>query len=183
MILSLIIFCVKTLSMIVPSEIYENDIIKVLVNEEGLEDHMYGIVGMNTGLTLGVKYLSPTDIIYKSACVYRVEQEQLPAPYESVMEHYPSGTTFEDLDMKNVGTDMYAFYSEIDSEDSSSEMYEEGNTSSEMGSFIVSDGEVDVGPPPDHASVDRAWSEWNPLTPGGKHFKETVDLIAEHLSE
>jgi hypothetical protein len=48
-ILSLIIFCLKTLSMIVPSEIIQDDIVKVLVNEDGLEDEMYGIVGMNTG--------------------------------------------------------------------------------------------------------------------------------------
>lgn len=170
--------------MIVPSDIRENDIVKVLVNEDGLEDEMYGIVGMNTGLTLGVKYLNPTDTIYKSACVYRVDQDDMyPAPYESVMEHYPGGTTFEDLDMKNVGTDLYAFYSEIDPEDADSEMYEEGNTSSEMGSFIVSDGDDPGHPPPDYASVDHGWSEWNPLTPGGKHFKETVDLIAEGLSE
>ena len=165
--------------MIVPSEINENDIVKLLVNEDGLEDEMYGVVGMNTGLTLGIKYLNPTDIIYKSACVYKLDQDELsPAPYESVMEHYPSGTTFEDLDMKRVGTDLFAFYSEINPEDTDSEMYEEGNTSSEMGSFIVSDGEVDLCQlPPDHASIDREWSNWNPTTSGGKSFKETVDLI------
>ena len=185
MILSLIIFCPKTLSMIVPSEINENDIVKLLVNEDGLEDQMYGVIGMNTGLTLGVKYLNPTDIIYKSACVYKIDQDILsPAPYESVMEHYPSGTTFEDLDMKKLGTDLFAFYSEIDMEDTDSEMFEEGNTSSEMGSFIVSDGEVEMGPPPpDYASIDHSWSQWNPSTPGGKSFKETVDLIERRLSE
>jgi hypothetical protein len=36
--------------MIVPSEINENDIVKLLVNEDGIEDEMYGVVGMNTGL-------------------------------------------------------------------------------------------------------------------------------------
>ena len=185
MILSLIIFCPKTLSMIVPSEINENDIVKILVNEDGLEDQMYGVVGMNTGLTLGIKYLNPTDIIYKSACVYKLNQDELsPAPYESVMEHYPSGTTFEDLEMKNVGTDLFAFYSEIDLDDTDSEMYEEGNTSSEMGSFIVSDNEVDMGqPPPDYASIDHGWSGWNPSTSGGKSFKETVDLIESKIRD
>ena len=40
MILSLIIFCEKTLSMIVPSEIIEDDIVKLLVNEDDIEDEI-----------------------------------------------------------------------------------------------------------------------------------------------
>ena len=35
--------------MIVPTEINQDDIVKVLVNEDGIEDEIYGIVGMNTG--------------------------------------------------------------------------------------------------------------------------------------
>jgi hypothetical protein len=38
--------------MIVPSEIIQDDIVKVIVNEDGMEDQMYGVVAMNTGLTL-----------------------------------------------------------------------------------------------------------------------------------
>ena len=84
----MIIFCLKTLSMIVPSEIIEDDIVKLLVNEEDVEDEMYAVVGMNTGLVLGVRYLNPTELIYKSACVYQLEDGDMnPAPYESVMEH------------------------------------------------------------------------------------------------
>ena len=51
--------------MIVPKEINENDIVKVLVNEEGIEEEMYGVVAMNTGLTLGMHYLEPTEMFYK----------------------------------------------------------------------------------------------------------------------
>jgi len=50
--------------MIVPSEINENDIVKLLVNEDDVEDEMFGLVGMNTGLVLGVRYLNPTELIY-----------------------------------------------------------------------------------------------------------------------
>ena len=46
--------------MIVPHEIIENDIVKLLVNEDDVEDEMFAIVGMNTGLVLGVRYLNPT---------------------------------------------------------------------------------------------------------------------------
>ena len=56
--------------MIVPSEIIENDIIKALVNEDDVEEEMYGVVAMNTGNVLGVHYLSQTEKIYKSACVF-----------------------------------------------------------------------------------------------------------------
>lgn len=183
MILSLIIFCPKTLNMIVPKEINENDIVKVLVNEDGLEDEMYGIVGMNTGNTLGLRYLNPTELFYKSACVYELETGELsPAPYESVMEHYPSGTTFEDLEMKALGMDKFAFYSEIDVEDSDSDIYND-ETDSEMADFIVPDDVVDGSPPPDHKLIDSAWAEWKPTSPGGKNFKETVDMIERSLSK
>lgn len=179
MILSLNIFCWKTLSMIVPSEIVQDDIVKLLVNEDNLEDEMFAVVGMNTGLTLGVKYLNPTELIYKSACVYKLDEDELsPAPYESVMEHYPSETTFKDLEMKSLGQGMYAYIEEIDVEDSDSDIYDEV-TDSEMEDFIVSDSEIEgqVIPPSNHASIDKEWNEWKPTSPGARSFKEKVDAI------
>jgi hypothetical protein len=179
-ILSLIIFCLKTLSMIVPSDIIQDDIVKLLVNEDDLEDEMFAVVGMNTGLTLGVQYLNPTELIYKSACVYQLEDGDLnPAPYESVMEHYPSGTSFEDLEMKSLGDKMYAYISEIDIEDSDSDIYDENESDSEMNDFIVPDDEIDgeVIPPPNYKSIDKEWNEWKPTSPGARSFKETVDTI------
>ena len=179
MILSLNIFWWKTLSMIVPSEIVQDDIVKLLVNEDNLEDEMFAVVGMNTGLTLGVKYLNPTELIYKSACVYKLDEDELsPAPYESVMEHYPSETTFSDLEMKSLGQGMYVYLEEIDVEDSDSDIYDEV-TDSEMEDFIVSDSEVEgqVIPPANHASIDKEWNEWKPTSPGAKSFKERIDAI------
>ena len=176
----MIIFCLKTLSMIVPSEIIQDDIVKLLVNEDDMEDEMFAVVGMNTGLTLGVKYLNPTELIYKSACVYQLEDGDLnPAPYESLMEHHPSGTTFEDLEMKSLGNGMFAYLSEIDIEDSDSEIYDDNETDSEMEDFIVPDDEIDgqVIPPPNHASIDKEWNEWKPTSPGARSFKERVDAI------
>jgi hypothetical protein len=189
-ILFLIIFCPKTLSMIVPSEIIENDIVKVLVNEDGVEDEMYGIVGMNTGNTIGLRYLNPTELFYKSACVYELEHETLsPVPYESLMEHYPSGTRFEDLEMKALGIGQYVMYSEIDMEDTDSDIYDEGgDDESDLEGFVVSDSEIvgqDIPLPPGHQAIDREWNAWEPTTSGGKSFKETVDMIEmniRHLS-
>lgn len=183
MILSLIIFCPKTLSMIVPSEINQDDIVKVLVNEDGVEDEMLAVVAMNTGNTLGLYYLNPTESIYKSSCVYKIDRNEMsPAPYESVMEHHPSGTTFADLEMKSLGTDMYSYYSEIDIDESDSEIHEmhlESDTDSEMADFIVPDSEVEGQNivPPDYASIDKEWNEWKPSSLGAKNFKDTIDSI------
>ena len=181
MILSLIIFCPKTLSMIVPSEIIENDIVKVLVNEDGVEDEMYGIVGMNTGSTLGIKYLNATESFYKSACVYKMNEEMLPAPYESVMEHHTGEATFEDIEMKRLGDDMYAYYSEIDIEDEDSDIYDQTDEDTDLEGFVVSDSEIDgnVSLPPDHELVDKEWNEWKPSSPGSLKFKELVNRIEE----
>ena len=182
-------FCGKTLSMIVPSEIIEDDIVKVLVNEDGVEDEMYAVVAMNTGKTLGLYYLNPTESVYKSACIYSLDKTEMsPAPYDSLMEHYPTGTKFEDLDMKrmNQDDDMYAFYSEIDIEDSDSDIHEmhlESDTDSEMADFIVPDSEVEGQNivPPDYASIDKEWNEWQPSSLGARSFKETVDLIESRV--
>ena len=176
----MIIFCEKTLSMIVPKEINQNDIVKVLVNEEGIEEEMYGVVAMNTGLTLGMHYLEPTEMFYKSACVWKLSTEEMtPAPYESVMEHYPTGTTIADLELKPLGTNRFVYYSEIDIEDSDSEIYDEvgsGDSESDLSGFVVSDSEIG-GVPIDHESIDRDWNEWEPTTSGGQSFKETIDKI------
>jgi hypothetical protein len=166
--------------MIVPSEIKENDIVKLLVNEDDIEDEFLAVVGMNTGLTLGVRYLNPTELIYKSSCVYQLEDGDMnPAPYESVMEHYPSGTTFEDLEMKSLGNRMYAYLAEIDIEDSDSEIYDEDESDSEMNDFIVPDDHIDgeVGRPCDYKAIDKEWNAWEPRSPGARSFKDTVDAI------
>ena len=168
--------------MIVPSEIIQDDIVKVLVNEDGLEDVIYGVVGMNTGRTLGLRYLNPTELVYKSACVYRLDKGELsPAPYESVTEHHLSGTTFKDLEMKELGDDMFAYYTEIDIEDSDSDIYDEGqDDDSDLEGFVVSDSEVvgqDIPLPPGHEAIDKEWNKWEPSTSGGKSFKETIDMI------
>ena len=171
----MIFFCPKTLSMIIPTEINQNDIVKILVNEDGLEDEMYGVVGMNTGKTLGIHYLNPSELVYKSACVYTLDTDTTcPAPYESVMEHYPSGTTFEDLNMKPIGTNMFAYYSEIDSNASDSDIIIE--TDSDLSDFVVSDGENEL--PPDHIKVDSEWEKWEPATPGAKYFKKVIDNLS-----
>jgi hypothetical protein len=175
------IFCLKSLDMIVFSEIQPGDLVKIFVNEDGVEDEMYGVVGMNTGSTLGIKYLNATESFYKSACVYKMNEEMLPAPYESVMEHYTGEATFENIEMKRLGDDMYAYYSEIDIEDEDSYIYDQTDEDTDLEGFVVSDSEIDgnVSLPPDHELVDKEWNEWKPSSPGSLKFKELVNKIEE----
>ena len=97
--------CQKTLSMIVPKEINENDIVKLLVNEEGMEEEMYGVVAMNTGLTLGMHYLNPTEMFYKSACVYKLDDGNESSSLREC-QNIILLEPFEDLEMKPLGTNM-----------------------------------------------------------------------------
>ncbi len=181
MLIAVNIFCLKSLDMIVFSEIQPGDLVKIFVNEDGVEDEMYGVVGMNTGSTLGIKYLNATESFYKSACVYKMNEEMLPAPYESVMEHYTGEATFEDIEMKRLGDDMYAYYSEIDIEDEDSYIYDQTDEDTDLEGFVVSDSEIDgnVSLPPDHELVDKEWNEWKPSSPGSLKFKELVNKIEE----
>jgi hypothetical protein len=168
--------------MISREEIVQDDFVKVLVNEDDVEEEMYAVVGMNTGNVIGVHYITPTEKIYKSACVYELEGGDMnPAPYESICEHYPKGTTFSDIGMKSLGENLYVIYDEVDVEDSDSDIYEEGSDS-EMDDFIVPDDQIDgeIHEPPGHEAIDKEWKEWKPSTPGARSFKETVDMIEMH---
>src|SRR5210317_214421 len=76
--------------MILSAEIKKGDIVKAVVKEgdSETEEEALGVVEMNTGRTLGVRFLSPTDKFYKSACVYQLDEEMTATPYESLFEHY-----------------------------------------------------------------------------------------------
>ena len=80
--------------------------------------------------------------------------------------------------------DRFAFYLEIDIEDSDSDIYNEEETDSEMADFVVSDTEIEgqaIPLPPNHKSIDKEWNAWEPTTSGGKSFKETVDMIENRI--
>jgi hypothetical protein len=169
--------------MILSAEIKKGDIVKAMVKEADseTEEEALGVVEMNTGRTLGVRFLSPTEKFYKSACVYVLDEEMTATPYESLFEHYPEGELV-DLEMKELGDDQYVFYAEVDIEDDNSDIWED-ESDSDMDDFIVSDSEdVDgvVEPPPGHKEIDKAWDEWKPNTPGARSFKDTVDMIELH---
>lgn len=169
--------------MILSAEIQKGDIVKAMVKEGDCEteEEAIGVVEMNTGNTLGVRFLSATEKFYKSACVYVLDEEITATPYESLFEHYPEGKLV-DLEMKELGDDQYVFYAEVDIEDDDSEIWED-DEESDMDDFIVPDDVVDgvVCPPPGHQAIDKAWDEWQPRTSGARSFKDTVDMIEHKL--
>ncbi|AUT19109.1 hypothetical protein DSLPV1_138 [Dishui lake phycodnavirus 1] len=157
-------------------EIHENEIVKVFCKEDDVEEDLYAVVTMNTGRVLGVRYLTATDKIYKSATCYQLEEETQGVSPESLLEHYPE-TTLEDLDYKMVDHDLYVRIMDIDVEDDNSEIWEDDDDESDL-SFVVSDDMDEAGDlPPDHEVIDREWNSWQPSTFGSRSFKDTVDMI------
>jgi hypothetical protein len=97
---------------------------------------------------------------------------------DSILEHYTGGdnvfTCINDVDR------MYVITTEQDSEVESVLCNESDEDTSSTDTFIVSDSEIDhIELPPDHATIDRQWNEWQPRSPGSTRFKQTVDAIEE----
>ena len=165
--------------MITPQEISPHEVIKVLVDFDGVEEELYAKVLRNDDINLVVTYLSPTSKVYKGACVYSFESTVERVNFDSITEHYAGVIDITDIDMTNIGKNMFVLDREIiqdhdsDIEDASDEddQYEEDG-------FVVSDGEESPsGLPPDHMEVDQKWNEWQPTTSGGRHFKNVIDAI------
>lgn len=158
------------------NEIREHEIVKIFCKEDDVEEDLYAVVVINTGRVLGVRYLTATDKIYKSATCYQLEEEIQPVPPESLMEHHP-GATLEDLQYKNVDANLYVRLMDVDVDDDNSEIWEDDDDESDL-SFVVSDDEDEARDvPADHAAIDREWHSWQPSTPGARSFKNTVDMI------
>lgn len=80
---------------------------------------------------------------------------------------------------------MFAYYAEIDIQDSDSDLYDEGvDDESDLEGFVVSDSEIvgqDIPLPPGHQTIDKEWDEWEPTTSGGKSFKDTINSIENRV--
>lgn len=158
--------------MICFSEIQTGDLIKVVVVIDDVEDELFAKVAENRGDHFELHYFEETSLTYKGARVHVLESELNIIRPESICEHYPEGETV----FKHVSDERYVLKEEVDSEEEDSTFYDDSDdSSSDLRSFVVSDGECD--PPPDHREVDQAWTEWRPMSEGSKRFKKTVDDI------
>lgn len=167
--------------MITPQEISPHEVIKVLVDFDGVEEELYAKVLRNDDINLVVTYLSPTSKIYKGACVYSFESSVERVNFDSITEHYAGVIDITDIDMTQAGKNMFVFSREIIS-DHDSEIEDESDEEDQYESdFVVSDGEESPSGratvPPDHQEIDKNWNEWQPSTSGGRHFKSVIDAL------
>lgn len=168
--------------MITPQEIFPHEIIRVLVDLDGVEEELYAKVLRNDDINLVVTYLTPTSRVYKGACVYSFDSSVERVDFDSITEHYAGVIDITDIDMSNIGKNMFVLDREI-VEDHASDIEDasDGEDQYEEDDFVVSDGDEATTPGAlgisDHAEVDRMWDEWQPSTSGGRHFKSVIDAI------
>jgi hypothetical protein len=156
--------------MISLNEIKSDDTVKVLLCDDDIEEETYAKVVDVFDTCMSVKYYVATSKLYKSACLYELEDEENQLEVESITEHYPDGTS----PFKFLEYTAY-FEEEIDpAEDSEIEDMSE-DEEDDLEGFIVPDGPLEL--PPDHVEVDRTWNQWNPTTSGAKRFKSLVDTM------
>ena len=171
--------------MLINEEIKQNEIIKVLVNneEEDFDEEVYAIVQDNRGDHLEVKYYEETDKEYKFATIYELNDNIEVITFESISEHYPDTYELSDLDMKKVGDNMYVYMDDIDLDEDSEIRTIQDDDEYSLDSFVVADDDVEddiVERPRDYKKIEQEWNEWNPKSPGARSFKDTVDMIEYH---
>ena len=161
--------------MINISEIQPGDLVRVLVNLEDIEDELYAVVKENNNDYLVVSYYSETSMTYKGARLHEYEEDKDElVQSDNISEHHRAPEYFV-----NVKDNLYAMIDEIDSDEESDIIDESDDDGSDLEDFIVSDDTVDgiVIPPPNHKTIDKEWSEWEPRSPGSKRFKEMVNSL------
>jgi len=158
--------------MISLNEIKSGDTVKVLLCDDDIEEETYAKVVDVLDTCTSVRYYMATSKLYKSACLYELEDEENPVEVESITEHYPDGTSpFKFLEYT-------AYFDEDIDPDEDSEIEDMSeDEEDDLDGFIVPDGPLEL--PPDHIEVDRTWNQWNPITPGAKRFKALVDTVEQ----
>ena len=166
--------------MVEQMDIMPHEIVKVLVDNEGIEEDLYAKVVSNEGTHLYVSYLMDTSRVYKGACVYQFERHVNMVGFESIMEHHQGVIDIEDIGLKKININMFVYSHEIDDTDSNenAEDMSDDEDGDSDDSFVVPD-EPAADLPPDHQKVDEEWDRWCPATAGAGHFKNVVDSLDE----
>jgi hypothetical protein len=166
--------------MLILQEIFPHEVIKVLVDFDGVEEELYAKVLRNDDICILVTYLSPSSKLYKGACVYSFEATAELVNFDSISEHHPGVIDITDIDMTQVGKNMFVFNCEILSDRDSDIEDESDEDESDEDDFVVSDGECATPRTlgiAGHQEVDEHWNAWQPSTSGGRHFKGVIDAI------
>jgi hypothetical protein len=161
------------------AEIFPNELIQVLVDDDGIEEHLYAkVIGRDSAI-LYVSYLYPTSKIYKGACVYSFESKVEIVKEESISQHYEGVVDVSGIGVLKVGNDPnhYVIESEIEDEGYESDIEDMSDSDESENSFIADEDPDQWELPADHKEVDGEWNAWTPSTIGGKKFKKTVDIL------
>jgi hypothetical protein len=167
------------------TDIKPAEVVKILLEDDGIEEDFWAKVISNEGEYLYVTYLTPTSRVYKDACVYEFDSQVSRVEFQSLMEHYPDVKTITDVGWRRVGDgNSWVIEEEVDDsvttsdvEDLSDSEYEADELHQSMQDFVVPDNLNEFEPPPDAKEVDTQWDEWKPTSEGGRHFKNVVDRI------
>lgn len=167
--------------MIVHNDIKKNELVVVLVEEDG---ETIAKVLSNEGGYLLVSYLSPSEKVYKGTKVYSFETKTEFVSFDSLITHYVNTVHLEELGFIKVQENMFVEESDIDEESSSEVETDEESESddSSLDDFIAPDDEEILIKPIDHKEVDTAWDTWSPSTPGAKRFKDKINQIEQYMN-
>ena len=159
-------------------EIMPHEVIKVLVDDDGLEEHMWAKVIKNEGIYLFVTYLVPTEKVYKGACIYSFEPKANIVEVESISEHHQGIIDICDLGFTKININMFVDDNEVDDTCGDSEIFDMTAEDSDLEGFVVPD-EPCADLPPGASEIDIEWDRWSPSTFGGQYFKSVVDRLEE----
>lgn len=170
--------------MIRLQDIKENEILKVLLNLDDVEEEHFARVVSTSESFIYVKYLLVTEKHYGGAAVYEEDTSTEVVEIESVTEHYEGSKGYSDITgLRKIPRTPYYIMSEEGDIFSDDESEWETATSEDeyQADDFCTDDEEQPSPPADHEDLDRAWNSWNPTSAGAKRFKERVDLIEQHV--
>jgi len=163
--------------MIEFSEIQPGDLVQVLANIDDIDDELYAITRDHFTDYIVINYFADTNMSYKGAPVYELEDKEELAQPENLLAHYPGS----DSPFINLEDNLY--YSKEEGYDSGLEsvILHDSSDDEDLEDFIVGDDEIDgiVIPPHNSKSIDKEWNEWEPTSPGAKRYKDMVNTIEE----
>ena len=162
------------------SEISSNEIVKILAEDEGIEEEYFAIVNLNNESNLYVNYLSERNKFYKDACIYTFDDHTNEVEVESISEHYKGIKHISELGFIEVEEGWFVKETDIDSECSDSDI--DDLSSEEDNDFIAEEDISQWQLPEDHAQVDNDWNTWRPQTEGERHYKDVINRIEQYAN-
>jgi len=160
------------------SEFSEGDIVKILVEEDEIEEECLATVNSINAPKLYVNYLTERSKFYKDAVIYTYEDHTNEVEIESISEHYKDVKNLHEIGFVEIEEGWYVKEDEIDRECSDSDI--DDLSSEEDNDFIAEEDVSQWELPEDHEKIDGDWRMWNPRTDGERHYKNVVDRIEQY---